>query len=346
MKTKLLFAGLFLLHTAVADAERLRVEMARPLAPILPALRHEYGTRRPLEVCVGAVGIAVRNAEGIHVLDSVFEVINDDYRAAFTTIEAPGKADSETIALTNGLTAQLYSGPVPADRYAPELEPGKVRYLVSGRAGVRDGAVLVGASTFDGSAADSAILSRLHPVQGHQNDCVPPLAFALDDGLAKRSGFLPYSEGQAAAFYPLEPDRGPAFHCRAGIGFNVEAGESLRRPWRPIVDGPTWLTSEGVTIKITGPNQFMKRADPSDREEHPAGQLHETRILFYPSRGIGPPYAPPGVREDGSWLVELGKEQNRRLEISFAAGAKASVGFRFIERLEFVAKDDPRCQRP
>ena len=72
--------------------------------------------------------------------------------------------------------------------------------------------------------------------------------------------------------------------------------------------------------------------------------VHETRIIYYKSRGVGPPYAEPGVREDGSWSVELGRESNSRLEIAFPASEKTPVGFRFLERLEFAGQDDPRCQ--
>jgi len=71
--------------------------------------------------------------------------------------------------------------------------------------------------------------------------------------------------------------------------------------------------------------------------------LHKSEITYYKSRGVGPPYAAPGVREDGSWLVALGAERFRKLEISFPASEKTPVGFRFLERLAFVDDNDPRC---
>jgi len=128
-----------------------------------------------------------------------------------------------------------------------------------------------------------------------------------------------------------------------GVGFAFYAGERLLRPWKSLQVGQSYLMRGNVVVTLAGPVEPMRPTGPGDAREHPAGQLHGSGVTFYPSRGVGPPYAPPGVREDGSWLIELGKDKNSRLEIRFPAGDKALAGFALIERLEFVAPGDPRC---
>ena len=74
------------------------------------------------------------------------------------------------------------------------------------------------------------------------------------------------------------------------------------------------------------------------------GFMHQSEIFYYPSRGIGPPYAAKNVRENGSWGIILGRRSGTpRVDISFPASKHSAVGFRFIERLQFVRKTDSRC---
>ena len=74
------------------------------------------------------------------------------------------------------------------------------------------------------------------------------------------------------------------------------------------------------------------------------GLLHQSEILYYPSREIGPPYAEKNVRENGSWGIILGRRSvTPRVDISFPASEHSAVGFPFIERLQFVIKTDSRC---
>lgn len=326
-----------------------------PLPPQLPPgivrLRTpEFGARGPLHLCSAGLAINALDGEGIHVLGPVLRVINDDYLVVITAIPARDPVlrgrHGDPLALGEGLVAYPYAGILPSDVSEPTLAPDRVRYVVYPKSTRSEGAI-VGSSAFNGSASDRTILSRLRLAAAGEAGCVRPLSFASepfgDAAAAEKAGFESYGIGRLIALYPPKPFVGPGYHCQGGIGFRVEPGESLLRPWKPLGDGISYLTHDGTRITVSGPSTPMVRVDPKDREEHPMSLLHETRIIYYKSRGVGPPYAEPGVREDGSWSVELGRESNSRLEIAFPASEKTPVGFQFVERLEFISKDDPRC---
>lgn len=340
MSAKLLMTLPLLLQGA--STERLRIELPDPPRPILPRIAYEYGARGPLEICEGKVGISVAEGEGVHILDNVLRVINDDYLITIVPIAPDTKRLARPMSVEGGLTARLYGGAPPDMAAEAELGADRIRYVVTD--GSSGAYLLVGSTAFDGSDGDRAILSRLRGMPEAKAGCIRPLSFASDTQQAEQAGFLSYSGARSVALYPPRPIAGPAYHCQGGIGFRIEAGESLLRPWRPLGDGVSRLTiGDGTTITIEGASSPLRRADPEDRSEHPLGLLHESRIIYYPSRGVGPPYAAEGVREDGSWSVELGKDQNSRLEISFPASAHTSAGFRLLERLEIVDAGDPRC---
>lgn len=307
-------------------------------------LVEEYGARGPMLVCVGNIGIKVGPGEATHVTGSVLRVINDHYFIAAVPSPQPTLTPSgpKPFRLDKEVGAYRFDDVSPDAAKDAPLALGKddIRYLVSNETGT---VLLVGSNLFDGSRRDRAILSRLHGVALDRPDCVRPLDFAPRRADPVAAGFASYAEARENALYPVIPDRGPDYYCTNGIGFAIEPGETLRRPWRPLGPGMSSLLAGDVAIKITEPRDVMTRVDPDHASEHPMSLLHKSQIIFYPSRGVGPPYALPGVRETGSWRVELGWEQNSKFQISFPAGEAAQVGFAFLERLEFVDAADPRC---
>ena len=208
-------------------------------------------------------------------------------------------------------------------------------------------AARIDVSAIDKSASLPDLLAHLGSASLEAEQCVRPLEFSATGpppfNLAEQAGFEAQPAGYLVAYYPTNPIQGPIFHCRGGVGFAIEPGEKFLRPWKPLGVGDSGLSRDGMRIKISAPRLPMKRVDPENAREHPLSLLHKSNITYYESRGIGPPHAPPGVREDGSWEVELGKEARSRLLISFPASA-STFGFSFLERLEFVDQNDPRCQ--
>ncbi|MBJ7438563.1 MAG: hypothetical protein JHD35_06020 [Sphingopyxis sp.] len=339
-------------------------------ATLPPPTPPEYGAYGPLTVCEGDLSIAVRPNEAVHLVGPIFRIINDDHliaatpmvlpTSAFMLFDGPVKHGVFTTgsALANLAIAFRYSGELPpaAAPYVAFARDGfgkdDVRYAVETRSGASrsDGMVsmlIVASPSFDGTDADKTILARFQLNAADASACVRPAdlsAGKADYGVASfvRSFDNPFYAG----LYPARPDDGPGYHCQGGIGFAFEAGEQLRRPWKSLRNGRSYLIRDGVAVTMSGPFEPMRRTDPDDPNEHPAGLLHKSAVTLYPSRGVGPPYAPPGVREDGSWLIELGKEKNSRLEVLFPAGDKGRLGFALIERLEFVGDSDPRCTTP
>lgn len=308
----------------------------------------EYGKRGPLDICEGNIGIRVGDDEAVHVVGNVLRIINDRYLIAAVPSALPLHAVPAMLAkpvpVNSDLMAYRYTGPSPdgAKAVPQALEDHAIRYLVISKAQPIT-VLIVGASLFSGANSDRAILSRLRAVPADDKSCIRPLNFAPWSTEHKQAGFEGYAQAQAIALYPPKPDAGPSYYCMGSVGFRVEPGEKLLRPWRSLGYGLSYLMRDGVTVKISGPQRPMQRVDPQDMTEHPMSPLHESRVTFSKSRGVGPPYAAPGVREDGSWSVELGKERNSRMEISFPAFDKTPIGFRFLERLEFVDEGDPRC---
>lgn len=333
------------------------------LPPLPPP---EYGAYGPLSICEGDLSIAVRPNEAAHIVGSIFRVIGDDVVIAATPAAIPhsalslggGVARHGVFTFGDMTLAFRYSGDLPqrAARdtvFAREgFGEGGVRYAIQTRAGAAPSGgmmamLIVGSPAFDGTGADRAILERFRRGATGAFGCIRPADMAsgtLEPGAA---GFIrsfddPYYPGT----YPAALIDGPGYHCMGGVGFAFHAGERLRRPWRSLNIGASYLMRGGVMVTLSGPETPMQRTDAKDKSEHPAGLLHDSGVIFSPSRGVGPPYAPAGVREDGSWLIELGREKRSRLKIGFPAGDKAPFGFALIERLEFVEESDLRCTTP
>ncbi|WP_428628083.1 hypothetical protein [Sphingopyxis sp.] len=354
----------------------LAVLLCRPVqATLPPPIPPEYGAYGPLTVCEDDLSIALRTNEAVHLVGPIFRVINDEYLiaatpmvlppSAFMLFDGPVKHGVFTVGQftlgqtpTSAAIAFRYSGELPQSaisyaKFAPEgFGKDDVRYAIETRAASSpsDGMVsmlIVASPSFDGSDADKALLERFQLNAAGVSDCVRPADLAAGKRDYGTAGFArSFDDPFYAGRYPPRPDEGAGYHCQGGIGFAFHAGEQLRRPWKSLRSGQSYWLRDGVAVTLSGPVEPMRRTDPDNASEHPAGQLHDSAITFYPSRGVGPPYAPPGVREDGSWLIELGKERNSRLDIRFPAGESGRVGFDLIERLEFVSPDDPRCGAP
>lgn len=325
----------------------------------------EFGAHGPLAVCHGELSIGVRSGEALHVVGPIFRIISDDYLVAATPLLLPtmalgaaaGPEPRDMFALDGPTLAFRYSGALPEDigRYLPYaregFDAGAIRYAIQSQSDATPTGpvpmLLVASPAFDGSDADKAILRRFAADRVAPADCIRPLDRAAGAvgaaGTAVAGLVNRFDDPLFPGRYPPHPDAGPGYICRDGIGFALRAGEQIRRPWKSQAAGESYYMADGVTVSIIGSGTPMARVDRADGAEHPAGLLHQTNLVFYPSRGVGPPYVPPGVREEGSWLVELGTAQGSRFQIRFPAGDKARVGFGLVERLEFVAADDPRC---
>lgn len=319
-----------------------------------------------MTLCEGDVSIAVRADQAVHIVGPIVRIIDDEHLVAATPVRlshltflsANGAARHGVFALAGPTLAFRYSGDLPDDaaRHAllvPEgWADGAVRYAIQTRTDTAAPysmipMLIVASPSFDGTDADKAILQRFAWNGRSPPDCVRPVDQSTEPKDLIAAGFsTSFDDPFHAGIYPLRPDAGPGYFCRGGIGFAVLASEQVRRPWKSQRQGNVYLLVDGVSVEMSGSVAPIRLVDPESRNGHPAGQLHRSALTFYPSRGVGPPYALPGIREEGSWLVELGRDPSSRLQIRFPAGDKAHVGFGLIERLEFVESDDPRCDGP
>ena len=339
--------------------------MPQTAAAILPPARPpSYSAYGPFQLCSDRFVIDVAEGEALHIVGDIARVINDREVLAIKFANSRYYSLVDTLGMKNGKIGQNRNGAGPAKmsmrrfdeatpdagdtiRYAPHgLGNEDVRYQL-GPSDKSDNAVIIGASSFDGSGKDERLLDRIKHPDTKSADCLPLSAIFnsdLNDGDAKRAYDL---ANYGADIYPPVPDPGPQFRCQAGIGFALEKGESLLRPWRPLgVDGEIYVNTGDTRIKIEQRFYNKERlgpGDPADMTEHPMSMLRKTEVTYYPSRGVGPPYAEPGVPELGSWAVKLIESYNYGVTFSFPASEKTGAGFRFLERLQFVKEDDPRC---
>ncbi len=281
--------------------------------------------------------MALDQGEGVYIEGASYKILNQSHWFKLDFVKGNLEAENLVPAPDNGLV-KLTSEMV-AYRYSDsKAKDNAVRYVLDDLMFDGDRPKLVVSSTaFDGTDADKAILNRIRQPDPKVSDQCIESNLALSNA----------KENRFASLFPPEPTPGPTYHCQSGIGFVVEQGETILRPWKSLGrewTGPSYLRRDGVAIKLESPEVNLQKVDLSDANEHPIGLLHKSEITYYPSRGVGPPYAAPGVREDGSWLIGLGAQRFRKLEISFPASDKTPIGFRFLERLHLVDANDPRCQ--
>lgn len=344
------FEILFLVSSILPTSSSHRLQAANLVPPLQPP---EFGARGPRLVCAGNIAIYVEGRESIYAQGASISVINDGYRILIDLAPHQRPLDTgsgEAVALGGGLLARSSLMPAGSEDAVRLPYP---RYVAHYRIAVtRDASAFaaeIDAFTLDPSVSVQDIVARLRPAPKEPDACVRPLEFEANGQnpvqVAEMAGFVAYQQAGLVSDYPPDPIPGPAFHCRGGIGFAIEPGETLLRPWKPLGIGTSWLSRDGMRIEVSGPGRAMRRVDPDDAREHPMSPLHKTSIVYYKSRGVGPPYTVlPGAREDGSWEVELGNETYSKLQIRFSASA-SSFGFSFLERLEFVDQDDPRCRK-
>lgn len=331
--------------------------MAQSALAITPPLGPpEYSAYGALQICAADFQVDVGADEAVHIVGNVTRLLRDDYMIAAVPVtlspETLGKSITIPIILDGGQTAHLFTAPTPdPDRevlFAPDaLGPDDIRYAVS-VSGDDSRFIIIGSTAFKGDISDKNILARIFSTEAKSADCITPrIAWTLrffSSDTSKTTKHAQEKQAYQAKLYPPKPDVGRDFYCMGGIGFALKPGEILHRPWKSLGEAAEARVSiGGVTIKIRGPMEPLRRVDENDIKEHPLGLLHQSRIIYYPSRGLGPPYAATGVREDGSWAIELGKYPRQTMFFDFPASDKTPVGFEFLERLQFVEKSDSSC---
>jgi hypothetical protein len=323
------------------------------LAVVPPLGPPEYSAYGPLQICSDLYVVDVEEDEAVHIVGDIVRIINDRELLALKRVASPAldaaERKSDRVVLQTGLAAYQFTAPTPDPEktlaYAPHsLQPGDVRYAVFGGSAGDAGGIIAGATSFDGTRQDQRMLERIRSAKNAAQGCIRPDTAASYDRSSPAWKAADNRSSHLASVYPPAPVRGPGYYCYGKLGFAVRNDENIRRPWRSLgAYGPVFVESAGATITIEGPSKQLKRIDPDNQDEHPLGQLGQHSLIYYPSRGIGPPYAADGVREEGSWSVALSAGQYRGVEIRFPASSKTNIGFGFLERLEFIDDGDPRC---
>jgi TonB family protein len=345
MKTPITFAS----YAALAACSIHAIPAQATLPPPAPP---EYAAYGPLQLCSNRLVIEIGQDEAVHIVGDIVRVINDreilaikfaNDRYWFSKEDgslAPGKAKS--------FKPKRFFGPTPDAgntlSYAPHgLQAQNARYSIA--LGGETQPMIVGATAFDGSSSDQRLLDRIRPVTEQAPDCLPLWYAIRKDSESEMGKRVKPNWYRWADAYRQVLDEGPGFYCTGGIGFEVKAGEKIRRPWRSLGhSSPAFVESSGTSIKFEARGKSIARLDPQDANEHPMSLLRKSEITYFPSRGVGPPYAQEGVREAGSWNVILDVNgASRAMEISFPASEKTGAGFNFLERLQFVDASDPRC---
>jgi hypothetical protein len=340
--------------------------LARLVLQPAPAFSHtprpnppQFEAYGPIQICTNNYVVDVRTEEAVHVSGDIVRIINDQELIALKLVPTPtgnfARTDQGSIYITEQVRAFRHPLATPDNNgtlaYASRtLEPKDIRYALVDRKSNSALMVLVGATSFRGEHKDEAIVRRIRPLAEKLPDCIH---LNVGDGSLAYSSFLTWEltrtqPDYGASIFPRIPDAGPVFHCLSGIGFPIREGEKLKRPWRSLgskASAYSYVIIDDAYIKFEGYAPGFKRKDPTNSNEHPMSLLQPTELTYSPSRGIGPPYAPVGVRDDGSWEVKLAAKNYYGLRVRFPASAKTGIGFSFLERLEFVEDADPRCQK-
>jgi hypothetical protein len=323
-------------------------------AHLPPAQPREFAAYGPIELCSDRFNLTVREGEALHVVGDIARIISDNQVLAvkfandrdwFAKETGQGRGKSAT-----RVSSRRASGPVPdagdTVRFAPEgLGSDGIRYAVRIGRGADD--VIIGATSFDGSARDKVLLDRIGPANMRSAGCV-----SLWHAMSRVSDIDPArAERQdlsgVANLYSARAAPGPFHYCMAGVVFAVRSGETLRRPWRVLgKSGRAYLDLPGARIAIEERDGTVSRYNDQDAEEHPMALVQDSRAYFFPGIGVMPLDGDGLVREEATWRFDLGAHGHRAaLSVSFPA-AGASAGMAFLERLEFAAPNDPRCKGP
>ena len=338
--------GLFLFTLLAAALVSLPASAHLP-----PAQPREFAAYGPFELCSERFNLTVGEGEALHVVGDIARIISDDHVLAvkfandrdwFAKENGQGRAESSTV-----VSSRRASGTVPdagdTVRFAPEgLGSEGIRYAVG--IGRDAGDLIVGATGFDGSARDRALLDRIGPANMSKAGCV-----SLWHAMSRVSDTDPArAERQdlsgIANLYSARAASGPFHHCMAGVVFAVGSGETLHRPWRALgKSGPAYLEVDGARIAIEQRGRTLSRYNDQNAGEHPMALVQDSRAYFFPGIGVKPLDGDNLVREEATWRFDLGaRGHSVALSVSFPA-AQASAGMAFLERLEFAAPNDPRC---
>lgn len=320
-------------------------------AHLPPAQPREFAAYGPIELCSDRFNLTVREGEALHVVGDIARIISDDQVLAvkfandrdwFAKETGQGRGKSAT-----HVSSRRASGPVPdagdTVRFAPEgLGSDGIRYAV--RIGRGADELIIGATSFDGSARDQVLLDRIGPANMRSAGCVS-LWHAMsrvedtDPARANRQDL-----SGVANLYSANPAHGPFHHCMAGAVFAVGPGETLHRPWRALgKSGPAYLEVDGARIAIEERGGTLSRYNDQNAGEHPMALVQDSRAYFFPGIGVKPLDGDNLVREEATWRFDLGaKNHSIALSISFSA-SNTSTGMTFLQRLEFVTAQDKRC---
>jgi hypothetical protein len=328
------------------------------LVPGLPAGAHlppapprEFAVYGPVELCSDRFNLTVREGEALHVAGDIARVISDDQVLAVKFANDRdwfAKEDGQRQAKrATRVSSRRASGPVPdagdTVRFAPEgLGSDGIRYAV--RIGRDAGKLIVGAKGFDGSARDKVLLDRIGPANMRSAGCV-----SLWHAMSRVSDTDPARAirqdlSGIANLYSARAASGPFHHCMAGAVFAVGPGETLHRPWRSLGrSGPAYLDLPGARIAIEERDGTLSRYNDQNAEEHPMAFVQDSRAFFFPGIGVKPLEGDDLVREEATWRFDLGARGHpAAMSVSFPASG-APAGMAFLERLEFAAPNDPRC---
>lgn len=326
-----------------------------------PPAPPQFSAYGPWQLCSAGYTMDVKADEGVHVIGEVVRILYDDY--LITVVPATLQKDQLAKAFTQRSTSlksgnvYKFTGPTPdpggplGDRpllYVPQaIEPDAIRYaLPLDTAGKF---LIIGSSLFKGTVDDLNVLARVSRGGAWRPGCLQADAvrqYLIRSDAPEEFSLIYARLDQRARSYPKGPEiTGLPYYCVSGIGFNVENDERLLRPYRSLgVESPAWVSKNGVSVKIEGGDEPLVPASSSVAEGHPLGMMSKASITYYPSRGVGRPYAPENVREDGSWEIRIGEYRPSAVTITFPGSDKTPTGFRFLERLEFTDKSDPRCR--
>ncbi|MFZ1366838.1 hypothetical protein, partial [Sphingorhabdus sp.] len=182
--------------------------MPQTAAAILPPARPpSYSAYGPLQLCSDRFVIDVAEGEALHIVGDIARVINDREVLAIKFANSRYYSLIDTLGMKKGKIGQNRNGAGPAKMtmrrfngatpdagdtisYAPHgLNVGDVRYAL-GASDESDNALIIGASSFDGSDKDKRLLDRIRHPDTKSPDCLPLSAVFnsdLNDGEAKRA---------------------------------------------------------------------------------------------------------------------------------------------------------------
>jgi hypothetical protein len=311
----------------------------------------EFAYYGPLELCSPWFNLEVEPDEAIHIAGDIARIISDDMILAVKFADDRNWFETwdgnERHKDAAGFRWRRVSQPVPDTsgtlRFAPQgLGQGDVRDALSGRSDGRE--LIVGSTRFDGTASDKRLLRRVRPANTHSRGCVSLWHSMTDVSDTEPVRGIASNQKGYANVRNEGWQKGPFFYCFDGAGFEVRAREQINRPWRALgIRTPVDFQIAANAIGIEqGPD--TQQAWPTKGGK---GSLQEimrgSRLTFTPFNSPRSAMLTKEVPLKGFWKLELGIiEKQAWLSVIFRANS-APLAVKFLERLEPVEADDPRC---